>query len=54
MRGLGTTFVITGLMGIAFMSFSGINLGTGEEPDAPVKTAVLNDPDDPDANANND
>ena len=31
MRGLGITFVITGLMGIAFMAFSGINLGTGED-----------------------
>lgn len=26
LRGLGITFIITGLMGIAFMSFSGINL----------------------------
>lgn len=26
MRGLGITFIITGLMGIAFMSFSGISL----------------------------
>jgi Na+-transporting NADH:ubiquinone oxidoreductase subunit E len=26
MRGLGITFVITGLMGIAFMSFMGIKL----------------------------
>lgn len=33
MRGLGITFVITGLMGIAFMSFSGINLGSGDEAD---------------------
>jgi len=31
LRGLGITFVITGLMGIAFMSFSGITLGSGEE-----------------------
>ena len=28
MRGLGITFVTTGLMGIAFMSFSGINYGS--------------------------
>ena len=27
LKGLGITFIITGLMGIAFMSFSGINLG---------------------------
>ena len=33
MRGLGITFVITGLMGIAFMSFSGINLGSGKAED---------------------
>jgi Na+-transporting NADH:ubiquinone oxidoreductase subunit E len=26
LRGLGITFIITGLMGIAFMSFMGINL----------------------------
>lgn len=26
LRGLGITFIVTGLMGIAFMSFSGINL----------------------------
>ena len=32
LRGLGITFIITGLMGIAFMSFSGIKLG-GEEED---------------------
>jgi Na+-transporting NADH:ubiquinone oxidoreductase subunit E len=31
MRGLGITMVITGLMGMAFMSFSGIKLGDGEE-----------------------
>lgn len=33
MRGLGITFVLTGLMGIAFMSFSGINLGSGKAED---------------------
>lgn len=33
MRGLGITFVITGLMGIAFMSFSGINFDTTESDD---------------------
>ncbi len=31
LRGLGITFIITGLMGIAFMSFSGISLGGTEE-----------------------
>lgn len=31
LRGLGITFIITGLMGIAFMSFSGIDLGKSEE-----------------------
>ena len=27
LRGVGITFIITGLMGIAFMSFMGIKLG---------------------------
>ena len=27
LRGIGITFIITGLMGIAFMSFLGIKLG---------------------------
>lgn len=31
LRGLGITFILTGLMGIAFMSFGGINYGEGEE-----------------------
>lgn len=31
MRGLGITMVITGLMGMAFMSFSGIKLGDDEK-----------------------
>ncbi len=42
LRGLGITFIITGLMGIAFMSFSGITLG-GEEKtktEEPVTAAV--------------
>ena len=30
LRGLGITFIITGLMGIAFMSFSGIKYGKDE------------------------
>ena len=38
LRGLGITFIITGLMGIAFMSFSGIKYGK----DKPAqKTAVV-------------
>ncbi|MCH2225607.1 MAG: NADH:ubiquinone reductase (Na(+)-transporting) subunit E [Crocinitomicaceae bacterium] len=45
MRGLGITFVITGLMGIAFMSFSGINFDTTEKEeeaqDKPLTTEVL-------------
>jgi len=36
LRGLGITFIITGLMGIAFMSFSGINLGGEEEEETSV------------------
>ncbi len=46
MRGLGITFVITGLMGIAFMSFSGINLGSSgdtEETDSGDETTMLID-----------
>src|SRR5690606_17886725 len=31
LRGLGITFIITGLMGIAFMSFMGINYGSKEK-----------------------
>jgi Na+-transporting NADH:ubiquinone oxidoreductase subunit E len=31
MRGLGITFVTTGLMGIAFMSFSGLNYAEAEK-----------------------
>ncbi|MCG8577951.1 MAG: NADH:ubiquinone reductase (Na(+)-transporting) subunit E [Flavobacteriales bacterium] len=42
MRGLGITFVITGLMGIAFMSFSGINLGSGDDSD-PADTNQVDD-----------
>jgi hypothetical protein len=30
LRGLGITFIITGLMGMAFMSFSGIKYGKDE------------------------
>lgn len=39
LRGLGITFIITGLMGIAFMSFSGIKYGKDKPSE---KTAVVN------------
>ena len=39
LRGLGITFIITGLMGIAFMSFMGIKYGKDEV--AADKTAVV-------------
>jgi Na+-transporting NADH:ubiquinone oxidoreductase subunit E len=45
LRGLGITFITTGLMGIAFMSFSGINLDNAEKKDAndsKDKTSVIN------------
>jgi len=38
LRGLGITFIITGLMGIAFMSFSGIKYGKDKPAE---KTAVV-------------
>jgi len=39
LRGLGITFIITGLMGIAFMSFMGIEI----KKDTNVKTEISND-----------
>lgn len=40
LRGLGITFIITGLMGIGFMSFGGIDLGNNTESAEPtVKSA---------------
>lgn len=45
LRGLGITFITTGLMGIAFMSFSGINLDNAEKKDADDskdKTSAVN------------
>lgn len=39
LRGLGITFIITGLMGIAFMSFSGIKYGKEEKKES--KTAMV-------------
>jgi len=44
LRGLGITFITTGLMGIAFMSFSGINLDNAEKKDtddSKDKTSVV-------------
>jgi Na+-transporting NADH:ubiquinone oxidoreductase subunit E len=45
LRGLGITFIVTGLMGIAFMSFMGIKYGkevVEEEPATEVTTARTN------------
>ena len=45
LRGLGITFIVTGLMGIAFMSFMGIKYGkevAEEEPETEVTTATTN------------
>lgn len=45
LRGLGITFIVTGLMGIAFMSFMGIKYGeevAEEEPTTEVTTATTN------------
>ena len=36
LRGLGITFIITGLMGMAFMSFMGIKYGSEESKDDQV------------------
>jgi Na+-transporting NADH:ubiquinone oxidoreductase subunit E len=47
LRGLGITFIITGLMGIAFMSFMGIKYvdeGGAEEAKPNIETSqVIND-----------
>ena len=40
LRGLGITFIITGLMAIGFMSFGGMLTG-GDEEAKEVKTAVI-------------
>jgi Na+-transporting NADH:ubiquinone oxidoreductase subunit E len=40
LRGLGITFIITGLMGIAFMSFMGIKYGK-DEPKKDDKTSAI-------------
>ena len=41
LRGLGITFIITGLMAIGFMSFGGMLTGGDEAPKAAVKEIVL-------------
>ena len=41
LRGLGITFIITGLMAIGFMSFGGMLTGGDEAPKAVVKEIVL-------------
>ena len=41
LRGLGITFIITGLMGIAFMSFMGIKYGEEEKKDDKEPTSVV-------------
>lgn len=46
MRGLGITFVITGLMGIAFMSFSGINLESEDDAKVDDQTVHVDTPTD--------
>jgi len=40
LRGLGITFIITGLMAIGFMSFGGMLTG-GDEEEATEQTAVV-------------
>lgn len=41
LRGLGITFIITGLMGIAFMSFMGIKLGDDDKKKEAEETAAV-------------
>ena len=43
LRGLGIAFIITGLMGIGFMSFGGMLTGGDEEPAQAVETAIQSD-----------
>jgi Na+-transporting NADH:ubiquinone oxidoreductase subunit E len=42
LRGLGITFIITGLMGIGFLSFGGMLTG-GDEEEKPATETVLED-----------
>lgn len=41
LRGLGITFIVTGLMGVAFMSFMGIKYGSEEAKEDKETTAVV-------------
>jgi len=41
LRGLGITFIITGLMGIGFMAFMGIKYGKDEAPEKVAITATV-------------
>ena len=41
LRGLGITFIITGLMAIGFMSFGGMLTGSGEKKEAPADTTQV-------------
>lgn len=41
LRGLGITFIVTGLMGVAFMSFMGIKYGSEEAKEEKETTAVV-------------
>jgi Na+-transporting NADH:ubiquinone oxidoreductase subunit E len=40
LRGLGITFIVTGLMAIGFMSFGGMLTG-GDEEEVPAETTVV-------------
>lgn len=40
LKGLGITFIITGLMGMAFMSFMGIKYGKDKPAEKPIASAV--------------
>jgi Na+-transporting NADH:ubiquinone oxidoreductase subunit E len=41
LRGLGITFIITGLMGIGFQSFGGMLTGGGDEEPAEVENTAV-------------
>jgi Na+-transporting NADH:ubiquinone oxidoreductase subunit E len=44
LRGLGITFILTGLMGIAFMSFMGIDYKSEKKDPTKDKTALVQEP----------
>lgn len=52
LRGLGITFIITGLMGIAFMSFMGIKYGKDEAKEDKAKTSMVITVDETNTNIN--